>query len=191
MVAVSYDLRGAAVRQPAEDNKSNNFDGIAIWLESRTPSPRTASVAPVTAVMEQQDRHFVPGLLILPVGSVVNFPNQDPIFHNIFSLSKTQTFDLGYYPKGKSRTVTFSHPGIVQVYCHVHPNMYGVIVVTSSPWFGKPESNGSFSWTDVPAGSYRLMIWQRFAGLFHRDLTVPESGSVAVRIAIPEQRGDH
>jgi hypothetical protein len=137
--------------------------------------------------MQQQNRQLEPELLVLPVGSTVNFPNLDPIFHNIFSLSKAQPFDLGYYPKGKTKSVTFPHSGIVQVYCHVHPNMYGAIVVTSSRWFGKPAADGTFSWQDVPPGKYRLMIWQKFAGLFRRDLVIPESGSAGIRIAIQDE----
>ena len=84
--------------------------------------------------MQQRNLRFDPDLLIVPTGSKVLFPNLDPVFHNIFSLSRTQTFDLGYYAEGKSREVVFSRPGIVQVYCHVHPEMYGVVVVTPSRW---------------------------------------------------------
>ena len=186
-VAVTYDLRGAPVSGGARKN-SNNFDRVAIWLESETPEPSTAAPPPLIATMQQRNRQLEPELLVLPQGSTVNFPNLDPIFHNIFSLSKAQSFDLGYYPKGSSRSVTFPRTGIVQVYCHVHPNMSGAIVITSSRWSGKPGPDGAFLWNGVPPGKYRLMIWQRFAGLFRRDVVVPASGEVAVQAAIPEQR---
>jgi len=186
-VAVTYDLRGSPVPDGAKRQESN-FDRVAIWLERDGLESEGTAAAPVTATMQQHNRRLEPELLVVPVGSTVNFPNLDPIFHNIFSLSKAQSFDLGYYPKGSSRSVTFPHPGIVQVYCHVHPNMSGAIVVTSSRWFGKPDEDGRFSWTDLPPGKYRLMIWQRFTGLLRREVVAPRSGEASVRVAIPEER---
>jgi plastocyanin len=176
-----YDLRGIAVHGGSPD-KPGNFKGVAVWLESSTSKPAD----PVTVAMRQQNRRIEPELLVVPVGSTVEFPNLDPIFHNIFSLSKARAFDLGYYTRGKSRSVTFPRSGIVQVYCHVHPNMYGAIVVTSSRWFGKPAPDGSFSWHDVPPGAYKLMAWQKFAGFFARDVVVPRAGALSITMAIPE-----
>ena len=190
-VAVTYDLRGAAVRDLPPGKVGNSFERVAIWLESENPESGDRSAAPITATMQQRNRQLEPELLVIPIGSTVNFPNLDPIFHNIFSLSKAKSFDLGYYPKGQSRSVVFSRSGIVQVYCHVHPNMSAAIVVSSSRWFGTPAADGTFLWSGVPAGPYRLMIWQRFAGLFRRDLQVPESGQVSIRATIPEDRESH
>ena len=133
---------------------------MVVWLEGGSAAP----AAPATVVMNQRNARFEPELLVIPVGSSVQFPNADPIFHNVFSLSKAESFDLGYYPRGKSRTVKFDHSGIVQVYCHLHASMYAAIVVTSSPWFGKPAADGSFSFTNVPAGHYRVMAWHRALG---------------------------
>src|SRR6185437_8163167 len=110
-----YNLRGMAIQEaPSEHRAANEFERIAVWLESKEPGGPTA---PVTATMAQRDRRFEPALLIVPIGSTVEFPNTDPIFHNIFSLSRAQSFDLGYYPKGQSRMVRFTHAGIIQVYC--------------------------------------------------------------------------
>jgi plastocyanin len=182
-----YELRGVAVRdRPPGTQQNGPFERIATWLESGTCSP----VRPVEVRMNQKGRHFEPQLLIVPAGSKISFPNLDPIFHNIFSLSRAQSFDLGYYSEGKTRDVIFPKEGIVQVYCHVHPEMYGVIVVTSSKWTGHPSADGSFSWPDVPAGKYRLMIWQRSAGLLHKSITVPQSGSVRVEVRLPEENND-
>jgi plastocyanin len=180
----AYDLRGIAVPDKAPGRQdSNEFDRIAVWLESPAASP----ISPITATMQQQNRHFEPDLLVIPVGSTVNFPNLDPIFHNIFSLSRTQSFDLGYYAEGRSRSVKFPRTGIVQVYCHVHPNMHAVIVVNSSPWSGKPREDGTFSWTGVPPGKYTLLIWQRSLGLLHRTVVVPKIGSVHVSVSLPDE----
>jgi plastocyanin len=181
---VTYDLRGAnTVKEPTSGGSSNDYDNVAVWLE-----PQQDNIPPskaVTATIHQRDRRFDPDLLIVPVGSTVEFPNNDPVFHNIFSLSRTQKFDLGYYPEGHSRSVKFQRTGIVQVYCHVHPKMYTAIVVTSSPWFGKPSAAGAVSWQDIPPGKYRMMAWHRVAGLFRKDVVVPDSGSVSVTLSIP------
>lgn len=187
IVPAVYDLRGMAVSEPNPRQEVNQFERVAVWLESDRPAP----LPRITASMAQRNRRFEPELLIVPEGSTVEFPNFDPIFHNIFSLSRVQSFDLGYYSEGKSRSVSFPRTGIVQVYCHVHPNMYGTIVVTSSRWFAKPASDGTFSWPDVPAGEYRLVIWQRFAGVCHKAVTVPKSGKIDILMAIPEEQPDN
>jgi plastocyanin len=180
--AASYDLRGMAVHdKPGPVASRGGFSRVAVWLEGGL-----SAAAPVNATMQQRGRRFEPDLLIIPPGSKVNFPNLDPIFHNIFSLSRTQPFDLGYYAEGKSHEAAFSRQGIVQVYCHVHSEMYGVIVVTSSRWTARPAADGTFSWSDVPAGKYRVAIWQRSAGLTHKAISVPETGSVYVKVSLPD-----
>jgi plastocyanin len=183
-----YDLRGMGMSDQFSDRGSaNEFDRVAIWLDSDHDEP----ASPISATMQQRNRHFEPELLVIPVGSAVEFPNLDAIFHNIFSLSHTQTFDLGYYPKGQSRIVKFPRAGIVQVYCHVHPNMYAAIVVTSSHWSGKPARDGTFSWPDVPPGKYRLMIWQKFVGVFRKDVLVPPAGDVSINLSIPVEEPEN
>ena len=183
-----YDLRGMEVSRSASTaNVSSEYERVAIWLESKTPAPAPA----VNAVMRQRNRSLNPDLLVIPIGSKVDFPNLDPIFHNIFSLSRSQSFDLGYYPQGHSRSVNFSHAGIVQVYCHVHPNMYGVIVVTASRWFGKPARDGTFSWSNIPPGDYRMCVWQKSAGVIHKSIVVPEAGSLRMNLAIPDEDSEN
>jgi plastocyanin len=182
-----YDLRGIAVPNTGSAGKTSSaYERIAIWLESKAPAPAPS----VNAVMRQRNRRIDPDMLVIPVGSTVDFPNLDPIFHNIFSLSRARSFDLGYYPEGRTRSITFSRPGIVQVYCHIHPDMYGVIVVTAGPWFGKPAHDGTFSLSDVPPGSYRMCVWQKSVGLIHKNITVPEAGSLRVNVSIPDDQED-
>ena len=179
---IVYNLRGTATpTRPADTEPVNEFDRMVLILEGGS----SASLPPVTVVLDQRDSHFDPDLIIIPVGSTVQFPNMDPIFHNVFSLSKAQAFDLGFYPQGQSRAVKFNRPGIVQVYCHIHANMYAAIVVTASPWYGKPSADGSFSWSNVPAGHYRLSAWHKIAGLHRIDVDVPETGRAEVNIRVP------
>jgi plastocyanin len=179
---VVYNLRGAApsVQAPAEPRVSE-FDRLVVVLEGGASPAKP----PEAVVIDQRNMRFDPDLVIVPTGSTIQFPNADPIFHNIFSLSKSQPFDLGFYPQGQSRTVKFNRNGIVQVYCHIHANMYAAVVVTSSPWYTRPSEDGSFSWTNVPAGRYRLTAWHKIAGLFKTEIDVPESGKVDATIRIP------
>jgi plastocyanin len=183
-----YDLRGTAVPAASIDTEPvNEFDRMVIILEGGKAAPKPVQ----TAVIEQRNGRFEPDLVVLPVGSTVQFPNADPIFHNVFSLSHAQSFDLGFFPKGQSRSVKFSREGIVQVYCHIHANMYAAIVVTSSPWYVRPSADGDFSWSNVPAGHYRVVAWHKIAGTFHTEVDVPENGKAEVTIRVPFDTGSH
>jgi plastocyanin len=187
---IVYNLRGTATPSaPRESEPVNEFDHMVVILEPRKEGGqlqgKVAPKAPVTEVLNQKGARFEPDLIVVPVGSSVQFPNFDPIFHNVFSLSKAQSFDLGYYPQGQSRSVTFNNPGVVQVYCHIHANMYAAIVVTASPWYQKPSGDGNFTFSNVPAGHYRLTAWHKIAGLHKVDIDVPETGSVDVTIRVP------
>lgn len=184
---IVYNLRGTATPvAPHEAEPVNEFDRMVVTLEPKNKTQaKLASKSPVTEVLNQMGVRFDPDFIVVPVGSTVQFPNSDPIFHNVFSLSKAQSFDLGYYPQGQSRSVKFNTPGVVQVYCHIHAGMYAAIVVTASPWFEKPAADGSFSFSDVPPGRYQLTAWHKVAGLFKRDVEVPESGGVEADIRVP------
>ena len=183
---IVYNLRGTAPPAAASDSEAvNEFDRmVVIEGGSAPPSP------PVTAVLDQRNLRFNTGLLVIPVGSTVEFPNSDAIFHNVFSLSKTQPFDLGFYPRGQSRSIKFNHAGIVQVYCHIHANMYAAIVVTDSPWFAKPRPDGSFS-GGRPAGPLPSTAWHNIAGLHAVEVTVPPAGKVDVTIRVPVDVEQH
>jgi plastocyanin len=178
-----YNLRAGAVDSASPGPRGTSpFGRVAVWLEPY----QAESVTPITTTIEQRNHRFEPELVIVPKGSAVEFPNLDLVFHNIFSLSGARAFDLGYYPKGQSRQVTFPRAGVVQVYCHVHSNMYAAIVVVPSHWAAQPATDGSFGWPDVPPGKYRLMAWQRFGGLYRRELTV-QASPVHITLTIPEE----
>jgi plastocyanin len=182
---IVYNLRGTEPPAASADIEPvNEFDRMVVILERKDAGQRPAK-PPITEVLYQKGARFQPDLLAVPVGSTVEFPNSDTIFHKIFSLSKAQPFDLGSSSRGETRSVKFDNPGVVQVYCHIHPNMYAAIVVTASPWFQKPAADGSFSFANVPAGRYRLTAWHKMAGLHKVDIRVPESGSTDVTIRVP------
>ncbi len=177
-----YSLRGTAPpAAPSETEPVNEFDQMVVLMEGTSIAPK----APVTVTIGQRNMRFDPDLIVVPVGSTVQFPNEDPIFHSVFSLSRAKPFDLGFYPRGQSRTVKFDRSGIVQVYCHIHAGMYAAIVVTSSPWYGKPSEDGSFAFDDVPAGRYKVMVWHKVAGLHQTEIDVPQSGKTEVTIHVP------
>jgi len=173
---IVYNLRGTASPiAPRDSEPVNEFDRMVVILEQRKDAgkDRTSPKPPVTEVLNQQGARFQSEVIVVP------------IFHNVFSLSKAQPFDLGYYPQGQSRTVKFNNPGVVQVYCHIHSNMYAAIVVTASPWFQKPLPDGSCSFSNVPPGRYKLTAWHKIAGLYKVDVEVPETGSADVTIRVP------
>ncbi len=140
---------------------------------------------PMQARMDQHQRRFEPEVVAVPVGSTVTFPNSDPIFHNVFSLSKAKPLDLGNYKAGESRTVTFGQPGIVQLFCHLHPNMSGAILVTPNSWFTSPAGNGEFTLSKVPPGRYTLVAWHKSSGYFRRKIEVRPGKPVEVDFEIP------
>jgi hypothetical protein len=100
-------------------------------------------------------------LLVLPIliGSTVDFPNSDPLFHNVFSLSQPKEFDLGRYPKGQKKSMTFEHTGVVSVYCEIHSYMFATILVLQNPHFAVPDEEGNFILKNVPLGTYQLSFW--------------------------------
>jgi plastocyanin len=152
---------------------------VAVYLEGALPS------TPRMGTMDQKGRQFLPDLLVLPAGSTVSFPNLDPIFHNVFSLSKPKEFDLGNYPKDHTRTVTFAKPGIVFVNCHLHANMAAIIMITPNQWSTLADTGGKFRLADVPPGTYTVVAWHKAAGFFRQRVTVSEKGTPAVNFFIP------
>ena len=107
----------------------------------------------------QKNKRFMPHVLVVPVGAVVEFPNHDPFFHNVFSLFEGKRFDLGLYEAGATRTITFNTPGVSYIFCNIHPEMSAVIIVTKSPYYAVSDTAGEVTISAVPAGRYRLNIW--------------------------------
>jgi plastocyanin len=143
--------------------KHQDYSGVVVWLEPLEPEHAVATTKPPTAHMEQRDKQFVPHVLAIQRGSSVYFPNFDPIFHSAFSNFNGQIFDLGLYAPGTGRTVTFSRPGIVRVFCNIHPTMSAIIAVLNSPYFTVSEKDGAFAIRGVAPGSYRLHFFHERA----------------------------
>ncbi len=132
--------------------------GAVIWLKranGETPRPAPAH----GKVISQRGKMFVPHVLVVPVGTRVAFRNDDPIFHNIFSLSKPNEFDTGLYKQGATYTETFRHPGAVQLLCNIHASMFGFVVVVDTPYYAESDAGGAFNIKGVPPGEYELQVW--------------------------------
>lgn len=132
---------------------------IVVWL---TPTGKSLSVQappPGRFKLTQKNRAFTPRLLVVPVGSVVRFPNEDPFFHNVFSLFNGKRFDLGLYEAGSSRQVTFSREGISYIFCNIHPEMSAVVIALNTPLYDIANASAEFSIHPVPPGDYELHVW--------------------------------
>lgn len=146
-------------QQPSPADRSD----VVVWL---TPAGETGRRRPASGRrfrIDQQNKTFSPHVLVVPTGSFVDFPNLDPIFHNVFSLFDGRRFDLGLYEAGTTRGVSFPRPGVCFVFCNIHPDMSAVVVVVDSPYYGQSGAAGAIALADVPPGRYRMSVWhERF-----------------------------
>lgn len=174
-----YTRRAAGVRsvpRPAD------IHGVLVYLSGVRPP-----VAPPAqhAVLTQEGEQFLPHVVAVTVGSTVEFPNQDPFFHNVFSLSAPASFDLGRYQPGESRSHRFTAPGLVKVYCHIHAQMSALVRVFEHPWFTAPAGDGTFAIGDVPAGDHTVVAWHERIGEQRAQVTVGAGQAVTVDFTLP------
>ena len=152
--------------------------------EAPRPSPRPAEVV-------TRDKRFLPRVTVVPRGSSVGFPNRDPIFHNVFSVSPGNRFDLGRYREGQSRSTRFDRPGLVRVYCNVHEQMVAYVLVVDTPYHALAGEDGRFRLDGVPAGRGTLAIWHERAGNLRVPVEVPRAEPVRIRLQATPLRDTH
>jgi plastocyanin len=141
---------------------------------------------PVTSTeIRQVNETFIPHILPITRGSTVNFSNGDPFFHNVFSLSRASTFDLGRYPKDRARSATFTKPGLVKVFCRIHSQMSATIVVLDHPYFTVPGDDGAFALRNVPPGEYAVAGWHERVGERVATIRVESGKTTDVALALP------
>ena len=128
------------------------------------------------ARMDQRNETFLPHVLAVDEGTVVDFPNNDSTYHNVFSLSKAKRFDLGRYARGRSRAVRFDRPGIVRVFCDIHSHMSAFVLVFSHPYYASTEADGRYRIDNVPPGTYALAAWHEGSTRETRTVTIPPQG---------------
>jgi plastocyanin len=172
---VSVELKREAIDDVLDSERSR----VVVYLEGKLPS------RPMTAEIVQEGRHFTPDTVAISAGSTVTFPNHDPIFHNVFSLSKAKSFDLGNYAQNQSRRVQFPKPGVVFVHCHLHPNMTAAILIAPNSFVTIAGKDGKFSLPGVPPGDYTAVAWHRAAGFFRQEVKVSAGRAASLQFFIP------
>ena len=143
------------------------------------------AVTPMRVGIRQRNETFTPRVVVVPVGSEVDFPNDDPYYHNVFSLSRSRAFNLGRYPKGQTRVVRFDKPGIVKVFCDIHSHMSAAVVVLNHPWYAVPDDEGRFEIENVPPGHRQLVAWHERLGNTTMPVRVEPGRSASVEFTLP------
>jgi plastocyanin len=184
-VPLASQARGARVAGritilEKRNKPSPDLGSAVIYLEGAGPAG-----TPATLDITINDKVYRPRVIVAPVGSTVRFPNTDPFDHNVFSATEPNQFDLGLYGRGGSKSHTFTHPGLVRVYCNVHPRMVAYVLVTPNRYYAQPGVDGSFAIENVPAGQYRLHVWhERIAAEIVKDVTVGAAGVADLQVAL-------
>ncbi len=140
-------------------NGEADASGVVVWLTPLKGVPAPKNSPPQKRELAQQNKRFIPHVMVVQVGTVVDFPNRDPFFHNVFSVFDGKMFDLGLYANGESKPVLFARPGISYIFCNIHPQMSAVVVTVESPYFAISAPDGSYSIKNVPPGDYQLHLW--------------------------------
>jgi plastocyanin len=166
--------------------KAADVADAVVWVEGPKVKPR-----PSSATVTMRGKAFEPRVAVVPVGGTVEFPNQDPIFHNVFSVSGENRFDLDLYKKPKSGAWTFRFPGLVRVYCNIHPQMSAYVLVRDNPFWARPAADGNFEIADVPPGSWVLKAWHERTGETSQAVTVSETGAAPVALTLDASKWKH
>jgi len=147
-----------------------------VWLDAPgAPRPHERRF-----VVSQRNMEFVPRVLAAPVGSVVDLPNDDRVFHNVFSFTNGKPFDLGLYPTGSSKRITLDRPAVNRLYCNIHPHMAAYIVAVDSPYYATTGRDGRFTIADVPSGRYTYHAWRSGGEMLTATVTVGEGPPLEV-----------
>lgn len=180
-----------ARKTSARGDRDDEFRNVVVYLESapalaaaaRSGAAPQAPSGPLS--IRQEGLTFVPHVLPILRGSTVEFPNTDSVFHNVFSLARAATFDLGRYPRGDARSVRFESAGIVKVFCHIHSDMSAVVMILDNPFFVVPDSQGRFRLDGLPPGEYKAVAWHERARLARRSVRIEAGRATTVTFDIP------
>ena len=169
--------------------KAPSANSTVVWL-TPVDQPDAEPAPPMHAVLRQKNKSFQPHLLVVTKGSAVEFPNDDPWFHNVFSYFDGKRFDLGLYEAGTTKTEHFDRVGVSYIFCNIHPEMSAVVVVLSSNHFAVPDKQGDYAIAGVPPGRYKLRVWSENiepAALqaLTRDIQISENTHTLGAIHVP------
>ena len=153
--------------------KTSDFANTIIYLEPKTSAAKTS---PGKAQMAINGRNFAPRVRVVTTGSTIDFPNQDPFTHNVFSTTPGSSFDLGSYGSGKGKSNEFKKPGAIPIYCNVHAKMTAYVVVVGTPWYTQAGNDGRWEIPKVPAGKYTMTAWHERSAPSVSEVDVPAAG---------------
>lgn len=178
--------------QSGSQSESTHAENVVVWLSPVDNTSRTPATAKQPLRLTQHNKSFEPHVLVVPVGSVVQFPNRDPFFHNVFSLFEGKRFDLGLYEAGSTKNVTFDRVGISYIFCNIHAEMSAVVIALDTPYYGISNRKGEIVIANVPAGHYTMKTWYETASpealeSMSHEINITESSSSLglVRISAP------
>jgi plastocyanin len=157
---------------------------VAYWPEGGVAGLQTSR----RFAMTTEKKEFVPRVLAVPVGSSVQFPNRDPILHNVFSISGENRFDLGLYRQGQGKSVTFEHAGLVRVFCNIHHSMVAYVRVLDTPFFTSPDAAGRFALGGLPGGPGRLEVWHEQTDDWSSQIAGPHAEPLSLRLEVTKPR---
>jgi plastocyanin len=177
--AAAGTVQGKVAVLEKDGRPAADLADAVVWVEGPKVRVRASG-----ATVNMKSKAFVPRVTVVAVGGSVEFPNQDSIFHNVFSVSGENRFDLELYKKPKSAAKVFEHPGIVRIYCNIHPQMSGYVLVRDNPFWARVGQDGSFSIEGVPAGSWVLKAWHERSGESAQDVQVQQAGAATASFTL-------
>jgi plastocyanin len=191
-------VRGRVEVVGAHRTRPASIPSTVVWLTPQAGSeiqvPKLAPSTDGSLRLVQKNKSFEPHILVVPVGSAVAFPNQDPFFHNVFSLFEAKRFDLGLYEAGSSRLVHFDRAGVSYIFCNIHPEMGAVVIALATPFYAVSNAAGQLNIPDVPYGRWVLHIWSEHglpeaSQTEKRDITISEASPTLGVIRVPTANG--
>ena len=178
-LASAGDIVGRVELTEKGGKKATDLSDIVVYVESSKAKPK-----PAREVLTMKSKAFTPHLLAIGTGTTIDFPNEDPILHNVFSVSG-EGFDLGLYKRPKSGSRVFERPGVYTVYCNIHPQMSATVVVLDHPFFATAAKDGSFRIAGLPAGDYKLLAYHERSGEGAPvSVKVPATGEATANLAL-------
>jgi hypothetical protein len=177
--SAAYAARRVEKAPPRPESELSN---VIVFIQD---APKTPPLPLRGARILQESETFQPRVVAITRGSTVDFPNGDPFFHDVFSLSRSGTFDLGSFPRGQTKSHQFRKAGLVKVYCHIHSHMSASIMVFDHTFFTIPKADGSFTIDEVPAGTYKVSAWHERIGETNQAVKVDAGRASEMQFELP------